>query len=370
MNGRGRWKLAALCALLALLCACGGGGGGSSAQPGSSAGPEDPSVPAVVPLPEPEPEPEIVYPYANPLTGQGLEEDISGQRPVAVMFNNLEKALPQLGVAQADVIYEIVAEGGITRLMGVYQDIEGAGDLGSIRSARDYYVSIACGHDAIYVHAGGSPQAYEALQSWGMSYIDFVNGPYGGMCWRDAQRRKSAGLEHSLLTSSQNLLEQMPQRIRREHREGFSVGWTFATQAPEGGAAAGELTVPFSSYKTGYFVYEPELEGYRVSQKVNGNEHPFVDGNTGREVTVSNVLVLFTDVSLIPGDSAGRMSVRTTGEGGGLLLRDGRVYELTWQRDSREGCYRFLDAAGQPLPLAVGRSYINLVPESAQVVWR
>ena len=89
------------------------------------------------------------------------------------------------GVSQADVIYEIVAEGGITRKLAVFQDIEGVGDLGSVRSARDYYVSLACGHDAIYVHAGGSPQAYDALQGWGMSYIDFVNGPYGDMCWRD-----------------------------------------------------------------------------------------------------------------------------------------------------------------------------------------
>ena len=173
-------------ALSAALTSC----GKPAEDPGSGSGGEissqEPSVSVIAPI---DPEPEPVYPYHNPLTGEGLEEDISGQRPFAVMLNNLSKALPQLGVSQADVIYEIVAEGGITRMLAVFQDIEGVGDLGSVRSARDYYVSLACGHDAIYVHAGGSPQAYDALQGWGMSYIDFVNGPYGDMCWRDPGRR-------------------------------------------------------------------------------------------------------------------------------------------------------------------------------------
>ena len=143
-------------ALSAALTSC----GKPAEDPGSGSGGEissqEPSVSVIAPI---DPEPEPVYPYHNPLTGEGLEEDISGQRPFAVMLNNLSKALPQLGVSQADVIYEIVAEGGITRMLAVFQDIEGVGDLGSVRSARDYYVSLACGHDAISVHAGGSPQA-------------------------------------------------------------------------------------------------------------------------------------------------------------------------------------------------------------------
>ena len=206
-----------LAGLLALSLAGCGGGGETSSQ-GSGSMPEEPSVSAIAPV-EPEPEPEPEHPYAHPLTGEGMDEDISGQRPVAVMFNNLEKALPQIGIGQADVVYEIVAEGGITRLMGLFQDLEGAGDLGSIRSAREYYVNLANGHDAIYIHAGGSPQAYDALQGWGMNYIDFVNGPYGAMYWRDKERRKTAGFEHSLLTSSERVLEQMPSRFRREHQE-------------------------------------------------------------------------------------------------------------------------------------------------------
>lgn len=368
MNKR-PWGIFFLTGLLVLsLAACGGGGGSTSSETGSaSEPPEEPAVSVIAPV---EPDPEPVYPYANPLTGEGMDTDISGKRPIAVMFNNLKKALPQVGVSKADVLYEMVAEGGITRIMGLYQDLEGVGDLGSIRSARDYYVSLALGHDAIYIHAGGSPQAYDAFDSWGITHIDFVNGPYGNMCWRDPERRKSAGLEHSLLTSSEKVLEQMPSRFRLDHEEDFSVPWTFSEEAPAGGEEVIRLTVPFSNYKTGYFTYDISQGQYLINQSLDGSDPiPYVDGATEERAAVRNVLVLYTDISRVKGDDKGRMSVRTTGEGKGLLLRDGRLFEITWQRDKRTDCLAFLDETGHPVSLAVGRSYINIVGTSADVTW-
>lgn len=357
-----RWgaRLLALAAALTL-CAC--SGSGDDSVPDTSE-PDEPDISALAPV-----EPEPVYPYANPLTGEGLDIDISGRRPVAVMFNNLKKALPQIGVSQADVIYEIVAEGGITRMMGVFQDLEGIGDLGSIRSARDYYVNLALGHDAIYIHAGGSPQAYSAFDNWGVTHIDFVNGPYGNMCWRDPDRRKNAGLEHSLLTSSEKVLEQMPSRFRQDHETGYEVGWTFAKEVPAGGQRADKLTVPFSTYKTGYFTYDTEQNQYRIEQHIDGSDIPYVDGATDAAVAVNNVLVLYTDINQVKGDEAGRMEVRTTGTGDGLLLRDGMLYSITWRRDARTDNYSFLDQNGGDIPLAVGPSYINIVRASAEVTW-
>ena len=78
------------------------------------------------------------------------------RRPVAVMLNNLKEALPQLGQSSADIIYEVPAEGGITRMLGVYQSLDGVGTIGSIRSARPYYLELALGHDAIFLHAGAA----------------------------------------------------------------------------------------------------------------------------------------------------------------------------------------------------------------------
>ena len=107
--------------------------------------------------------------------------DLANARPVAIMLNNLKKALPQLGVSQADLIYELPAEGGITRMMAVFQSVEGVGDLGSVRSARDYYVSLARGHDAVFLHAGGSPQAYSAIKNMGVTALDEHGGHRPGL---------------------------------------------------------------------------------------------------------------------------------------------------------------------------------------------
>lgn len=199
--------------------------------------------------PQPEPEPEPVLPYTNPLTGEGCEVDVGARRPIAVMLNNLKKALPQVGVSQADVIYEILAEGGITRMWAVFQDVAGAER--SERSAPPgTTMPPAYGHRClVYLHAGGSPQAYEFIKSRGVTALDCVNGPYEGtLFWRDQERRRSAGLEHSVLTSSETIQELLPtyQRVRLDHEEGFQVGWTFQEGPEAGGEAAEILTVPFS----------------------------------------------------------------------------------------------------------------------------
>ena len=266
------------------------------------------------------------------------------------------------------VFYEILAEGGITRMMAVFQDGAGAGEIGTVRSARDYYASLAYGHDAVYLHAGGSPQAYEFIKSRGVTALDCVNGPYEGtLFWRDQERRRSAGLEHSVLTSSETIQELLPtyQRVRLDHEEGFQVGWTFQEGPEAGGEAAEILTVPFSTYKTGVFEYDPDSGLYLVEEY----GEPYVDGNTGEQVAVKNVLVLYTDVSQLSGDSAGRLKVRTTGSGGGLLVRDGLAWPITWEREGESDRLSFYREDGQPAALGVGHSYINIVKTGTEVTW-
>ena len=359
-----QWRTLLLAGLLILpLCACGKTDGGISSQSGGASGSEGPSVSVIVPVTDPEPL------YVNPLTGEAVEEDPSGQRPFAIMLNNLYKALPQVGVSKADVIYEIVAEGGVTRMMAVFQEFEGVGDLACVRSARDYYVSLALGHDAVYIHAGGSPQAYSFIKKRGIDNIDLVNGPYYNTSWRDPERRKKAGLEHSLFTSSENILRDIKANISLEHEADYEVGWNFDKEAPAGGQAAGKLSVRFSNSKTGEFTYDAAQGRYAILQHISQKDVPYVDGADGTAVTVSSVLVLYTDVNQIRGDEKGRMEVRTTGTGDGLLLRNGQLYEITWRRNSETDCYSFLDKSGTSISLAVGPIYINVVSTDAQVEW-
>lgn len=122
-------KRRALALFLAIWMTCALAGCGK--EPPAQA--EPPAAPPPVEEPEPEPEP-YVPSGINPLTGEPMEPEYENNRPVAVMLNNLKAAQPQLGVSRADIIYEVPAEGGITRMLGVYQSLEGVENLGSIRS--------------------------------------------------------------------------------------------------------------------------------------------------------------------------------------------------------------------------------------------
>ena len=148
---------------------------------GGKPDPEPAPVPAEneYPAPPPEPDPEPYIPAGrNPLTGLPMEPEYENLRPIAVMLNNLKAAQPQLGISQADIVYEIPVEGGITRMLCLYQTVEGIETLGSVRSARPYFVELALGHDAVYVHAGGSQEAYSNLRSWKVGRRpDFLAGP-------------------------------------------------------------------------------------------------------------------------------------------------------------------------------------------------
>ena len=357
-------KLSLLLLLSAALAACGKPGDVSSGV--SSSMPEEPSISVIAPV-EPEPEPGPELPFVNPLTGEGCETDIGHNRPIAIMLNNLKKALPQLGVSQADIIYEIPAEGGITRMLGVFQSVEGVGNIGSVRSARDYYVSLAYGHDAIFLHAGGSPQAYSVIKDWGVTALDCVNGPYEGtLYWRDQARRKSMGLEHSVLTSGQTIQELLPtyKRVTLEHKEGYTCPMTFLDKGETAsGQTAETVSVRFSSYKTGVFTYDPDTGLYLIEEY----GAPYVDGNTGEQVGVKNVLVLYTDISQIKGDDKGRQSVRITGTGSGQFFCDGTVQEITWSRKDNASPMNYTDGSGQALKFGVGHTYVNVVDNSAAV---
>ena len=355
--------LCLLCILLAAvtaLSAC------SSAPAASS----EPAVSVFAPAVSSQPEPEPEFPYTNPLTGEGTETDLSANRPVAIMINNLKKALPQLGVSQADIIYEAPAEGGITRMMAVFQSLEQVGELGSVRSARPYYVEMAAGLDAIFIHAGGSDDAYTAIKNYGVSNIDGVNGPYGGtMFWRDAARRKNAGYEHSLLTSPERITKLLAgslSKMRQTHKEGYSLPLSFtADGTPADGSPAGIITIRYSNYKTGVFRYDDQTGTYLAEQY----GQPYVDGNNGQQIAVTNVLILTTSVKGVPGDTAGRKSIKLTGTGSGWFACGGKYIPIAWAKDSATAPFRYSTADGQPLELGVGKSYINIVDTDYPVIF-
>ena len=352
-----------LCALLLLLSAgCGDKSPDPTADPTQtvpiSTAPETPE-----PTPTSVPEPA----FYHPLTGLPCEEDMSQKRPVAVMLNNLKAAQPQQGNSQADIIYEVLAEGGITRMLAVYLEPEALGLIGSVRSARQYYWEIAQGHDAVYIHAGASPEFYETKKSMNLFTVDGVSGRYSsasaGMFWRD--RDRVAGhhyaFEHSLLTSGEAITAMLEKEGRGAHQEGYAYQMTFADNGtPAGGASALTVTVPFSSYKTGVFRYDPEKKAYLAEEY----GEPYIDGNNGSQVSTVNLLVLQTTYQVL--DDAGRVRVGLN-SGKGWFACGGKIIPITWEKGGADKQLRYFTEDGQPLTLGRGNSYVCFIPTSKTV---
>ena len=326
---------------------------------------EEPAEPAVEPEPIEEPEPEPVpepEPYVpagtNPLTGEPMEPELEKLRPVAVMFNNLKAAQPQLGQSGADILYEVPAEGGITRMLGVFQTLEGVETLGSIRSARPYYIELALGHDALYVHAGGSPEAYRDIPAWKVDNMDGVNGGSDAkIFWRDKERKKTMDYEHTLVTSGEKIQEYLDAgHFRTDHKDGYAYTQAFAEDGtPANGAPAEHITLKFSPYKTGTFDYD-DAGGKDLAGQYG---KAYMDGGTGEQVSAVNVLVLETAMKVL--DSAGRLSVDLTGSGEGTYFCGGKCVPIRWSKADRNSQLVYTLTDGTPLTLGRGSSYVCIV---------
>lgn len=370
--------------LMVLLCAC---HPGEQPTPSSSASPAPTPTPsasqpvtpppsetpqpseAPTPSPSPSEEPPVELTYPNPLTGLPMEEDTANQKPVAVMLNNIKAAMPQQGNSQADIIYEVLAEGGITRMVGIYHDVSDLGIVGSVRSARLYFWDLALGHDAIFVHAGGSPEFYDTKDARGLSTVDGVNGYYAyattGLFWRDRERieGKYYAYEHSLLTSGEKLTEILTQRGEfGPHKDGYTYKMNFAANAtPAGGENCAAVIVPFSNSKSTTFRYDRDSRLYMAEQYGGA----MIDGNDNSQIAVSNVIILKTSCTVV--DDAGRMKIDLS-SGEGWFACGGKVIPITWKKGNCDQQLRYYTMDGKSLTLEQGKSYVCIIPLTRDII--
>ncbi len=303
-----------------------------------------------------EPKEEVIR---NPLTGEPLENPaVVNYRPTAVMLNNIHLAMPQHGVSQADIIFEYIVEGDITRMVGFYQDIASIGTIGSVRSARGCFVETVYGMEAIYVHAGGSDEVLWMIYDLDMDHIDEIDFD---CFWRDQERRQTMAFEHTLMTSGDRL-DTYFQSLgwEREHSADFSYPFTYVEDGtPYSDTSATDISVRFSDYKTGTFRYDSSTGLYMVGQY--GDK--YIDGNTGEQVGVTNLLVLRTDV-YPSGDSSGHMVIDIQGSGNGTYFCGGKATEITWHKEEMSDPFTYTLPDGTPFSLGIGKSYVCVVDES------
>ena len=297
----------------------------------------------------------------SPLTNLEVEEDISARRPWAVMFDNIKGAAPQTGITAADMIFEILAEGNITRLMGIYEDFDGMEILGGVRSSREYFAEMALSLDAIYIHAGGSPGAYTFFQKYKVDRIDGVNGS-GETFHRDAYRKSTFGTVHALVVETTELDAYAEKyKLRTLHEEGYTAPFTFDDETERTGDRAVSVTAHFGSAKsakTTGFTYDPESKQYLVSQ-FGG----FMGDTAVKDtVKVRNIIALNAKIYVLNDDDKGRREAELTGKGTGKYIVDGVARDINWERDSRTGFFTLTYPDGTPVALGTGKTYFMLLP--------
>ena len=318
-------------------------------------------------------EEEEVYPYSHPLTGEPLKEPWSG-KIVAVMTNNIQKSMPQHGMSEADIVFEMEEEGSITRNMALFTDIADVGPIGSIRSARTYFVSVAEAFDAYLVHCGTSTHASgggyndsgKKVSDW--KDIDQQHGKNTNFFYRDQDRLNAGyGWEHTLFTSGSKLaaaLEGKADSISTSADGGF--GMQFGTNINLNGAKAEDITITFKGTRKTGFVYDSATKLYKRIQ--HGKDS--IDGNTNEAVYFKNVIALYTKQWSCRCYSDSHQFYDTIGEGSGYAAINGQIVPIKWSREDVSSPYTYTLADGSPLILEVGTTYVAFAGIKYPIIYK
>ncbi len=303
--------------------------------------------------------------FTDPLTGLPTTEALSKQRPVAVMINNAYKALPQPGISEFDMMYECLAEGGVTRLLFLTTDYADLPAVGSVRSSRDYFVDFVQNHDAIYVHAGGSQFAYVALKAWEIDNLDGVNSyfpPNVPTFYIDEERAKTMSSEHTMMTSGEGIVAGISYRKYDTVRDEDSVSSFSFVEFGENrpltdGEAAGHIVIPYTATQFPQYIYNTETGRYDRFQ-FKGEKH--IDGNNDTQLSFDNVLILVCAHKNL-NDAEGHIEVTTTGEGNGYYAYGGKYVRVLWSKPEHDSPLVITDLYGNELPLNCGKTAVNIV---------
>ena len=291
------------------------------------------------------------------ITGEYIKEESVNRVPFAITINNLHKALPQSGIGQASLYYETLAEGEITRIIAIFEDFD-AKKIGPIRSARDYFTYFALDNGAVYVHHGGSDGGYAAIRNRGLANID---GMVDSSFWRDQIRVNAPGMyEHSSYSSAEELIQSAMGKKFDMTVKTVPMFSFYDTETALGGEAltAKTVTLPYSSYQVSDFTYDEKDRLYYRSQ----SGKPQIDELTGETVTVKNIIIQETEVSVIPGDDQGRRNVKLVGSGNGVLITNGKARVITWEKIDYKTPTKWYDEKGNELKINPGKTWICIFP--------
>lgn len=276
-------------------------------------------------------------------------------RPIAVMIDNERAAWPHSGLQDAYMIYEMIIEGGESRMMALYKN-KTTTKIGPIRSARHYFVHYAMEHNAIFAHFGWSPKAQETIK---LNNVNNINGIYDEYYWR------IGGGYHNAFSSIKKIKDMASSKKYMDLGNNEPI-YKYSTD---------EFNLDSGTQISGLKIKYSEL--HNVSYKYDENEKVFYrsmrgivdkDRETGKQYYAKNIVIMYVkNYNLPDSETKGRQELENIGTGTGYYITDGKYIDITWKKESSKSRTLWLDSSGKEIVLNDGITYVQLAPSSYTV---
>ena len=283
------------------------------------------------------------------------------ERPIAVMIDNHKGAWPQAGLNKAYSVYEIIVEGGETRLMALFKGVD-LDEIGPVRSSRHYFLDYALENDAIYTHYGWSPKAKSDISSLDVDNINGITESTTSF-WRT----KTKSAPHNVFTSTEDIKKIAKNKgYSLTSDEDSVLNYTFDEINLEDGIDANTVTIPYSELHTTSYKYDEETKRY--TRYARGKKQ--TDYETKDPITTKNIIITFVKNSkLNDGTKKDRQTLNNVKTCDGYYITNGKAIKIKCVKKSRKGQTVYQDLDGNEIEVNDGNTFFNICPIDSEVTF-
>lgn len=282
-------------------------------------------------------------------------------RPIAVMIDNHSGAWPQAGLNKAYMVYEIIVEGGETRLMALFkgQDLD---KIGPVRSSRHYFLDYAMENDAIYVHYGWSPEAQSDISKYKVNNINGLTESESTF-WRV----KDKAAPHNAVTSTKKILASANNhKYNTKSNKESVLSYTPDAVTLEDGINATDITIPYSTLQTVEYKYNAET--MRYERYARGKKQ--TDWETKEMITTKNIIITFAEnYELSDGENKDRQGLKNIGTRDGYYITNGKAIKITCEKKDRTEQTVYKDLNGNEIKVNDGNTFVQICPIDSKVTF-
>lgn len=290
------------------------------------------------------------------LTGEWVKPELANNQIFAIMIENTYVTLPHYNISKADVVYELPVEGGITRLMALFQDYDGLDKIGNVRSARYSFLYFAKEFDAVYAHCGCNALAEDMINAGFINDLDGITGQGGNYFYR-VNDEPGRDAPHNLYTSS-DLLKQalVDYGYPTQMNEAVKGHFTFAEEDNNNILSSGQDVKAFNIYYANdypHFIYNEETGLYDRFEF----DDPHMDAVTNTQIAFANVILQNADISYF---NDGVVNFNPVASGTGKFFTQGKMIDITWKKESDTSATKYYDTLGNEITLKPGKTFISV----------